>query len=181
MNKNTINIYDLETDIKYDNYLLEVDNLNYINYRCSFNKYLKRFINKCQKLHIKIFFVNNNKFNILNKQYIIDQINYLKNNIVKSHIELLTNMMLNNEINTIEYISVNNEIILKNQNKLNNYDDFIYLTNIIYTYKLLEIDEYKNFNIDFQKEYSNLVNLSSLTNNFYKNKIILIDEYSTSN
>ena len=183
MDKN-INIFNnLETNIKYDNYFLEIDNINYINYRCSFNKYLKRFINKCKIYNINYFFTSNNKYYILNKINIIEQVNYLKQEIIKLHHKLLTNMIENNTLDTEQYLLFNKEITMKNYNKLKKYDDFIDLINIIYNYNLLEIDQYKNINIDFQKEYTNLVNLSNLSDIYYNNyndNIILIDEYSNS-
>jgi hypothetical protein len=75
MESNLDLINKLESNIKYDNYEYCVDNVEYILYRTSFNLYLKKFIDKCFKYDIKLFFKNNNMIYILTKNDIINQIN----------------------------------------------------------------------------------------------------------
>lgn len=176
MNK-SINLFNnLITNEIYDTFLLEVDNLNYINYKCTFNRYLKKFIYKCQKLSIKIFYTSNDKFYILNFDDIINQVNNIKKSLIQNHISLLEEIIKKDKIDVDRYMQTNN-IISFNQTKLHLCDEFISLAIIVYNYKLLE-SNYTNYNIDFKQEYANLVNLSNLTDP-YLDKIILIDEYST--
>jgi hypothetical protein len=173
MNKIIINIDNLKTDKKYSNYLLSTVNIDYLIYRSTFNKYLSTFLKKCIKYNIKLYNYDV-KYNILNKNDIIEQINILKKNTIKSHINILSNLLdldadINNYVN--DYINVNNNIINKNNYRLKKYDSFIKLIDIIYNYKILELEDYKIQEINIETEYNNLVNLCNNSTNFSSAKL----------
>ncbi len=71
-------------------------------------------------------------------------------------------------------------IINSSKKYLTTLDKFINLTNIVYLYKLLEI----NTNIDntifsYDDEYNNLINNSINLSKYADNGVILIDQYSS--
>jgi hypothetical protein len=170
--------------IDNDNYLLCVDNLNHIYNRLIFDKYLKKFVNKCNKYNIDFYDKIDDKYYIYKKEYIILQINIFKKYIVQRHIDKLSNFIEKNNLDfeSNDYLELNNKIIAKNKTNLYILNKLLILVGIIYEYNLLEIGEIKNYNTDYEKTYDNIVNLSNIGNEYLKyinNGIIIIDDYST--
>jgi Icc-related predicted phosphoesterase len=170
----------LESSKIYENYLLNVNNLDYLYNRASFNQYVKKFLCKCIKYDIKIFFYKNDTICILNKNDIFNQIDILKKDLLNLHINLLLELN-KDEISTVAYINKNKAIMVNNYNKMKIYDKFRLLVNIVYDYSLLELNIHKKESIDFEKEYNNLVNLSNIIEDSSSDNIIFIDSYSTKN
>lgn len=174
-------IDNLETINEYDNYELCVNNLDYLIYRKSFNSYLNKFIECCLKESIKIFYKKDNLYYILRENDVIDQIN---NIIKKSICDQIKVLMDANNYNLVNYVAINKNFIEFNNIQIKKINKLINLTNIIYKYKLLDMNHIPIENIDCNKEYNNLVNLSELkldTKQNKKNKkssITIIDSYS---
>ena len=84
----------------------------------------------------------------------------------------------------VNYVAINKNFIEFNNIQIKKINKLINLTNIIYKYKLLDMNHIPIENIDCNKEYNNLVNLSELkldTKQNKKNKkssITIIDSYS---
>jgi hypothetical protein len=96
------------------------------------------------------------------------------------HINILNNFINNETIDNNQYINLNMNIINSSKKYLTTLDKFINLTNIVYLYKLLEI----NTNIDntifsYDDEYNNLINNSINLSKYADNGVILIDQYSS--
>jgi hypothetical protein len=172
-------IYKLETNNEYDNYELCVNNLDYLMYRKSFNKYLNKFIECCLRYDIKFFYKKNNMYCILRENDVIDQIN---NTIKKFICDQLKILMEMDNYNLVNYVSVNKHFIDFNSIQIKKINKLIGLTNLVYKYNLLKMNYINIDNIDYNKEYNNLVNLSVLQLNKKstkkKNCITIIDSYS---
>lgn len=165
----------------YDNYLLFIDNLNYIYNRSLFNNNLKKFIHKCNKYNIKFYDKINDTYYIYKKKLIIEQINVFKKNIVQKHINKLKKIM-NDGYQTNDYFELNNNILEKNKINLNKINKLLFLTDIIYDYNLLEIGIIKKYDTDYINKYNNIVKSTDINNEYLKyidNGIIIIDDYST--
>ena len=182
----------LESTINYNNYLASYDNIDHIINRCYYDKYVVNFINKCYKNKIKIFYKLSDKFYILKKEDVINQVISLKHSVIRQHIKYM-NKLINENTNICadEYASTNLNTINANKSTINYYDKLIALIEIIYYFKLLEdknsnqehiTNHILNNNTNTNKEYNNLVDLGNLSNYnlSYANKgVILIDQYSS--
>jgi len=144
-----------------------MESLDYIRYRASFNTLLNEFLNLCEKLDIKFNEKIDNRYNIISHDKILKQIKIKKENFINNQIKSL---LVLKDINTNNYLKITNE----NVSLLKEYDKFIELTNIIYNYDLLNInnDTYKDLNKDVAYRYDCLVNLSNIKDH-------IIDDYST--
>ena len=144
-----------------------MESLDYIRYRASFNNVLNEFLNLSEKLDIKYNEKIDNKYTIVSHDKILKQIKSKKDNFINNQIKSL---LVLKDINTINYLKTTNE----NINLLQEYDQFIELTNIIYNYDLLNFnsDTYKDLNKDVEYRYDCLVNLSNIKDH-------IIDDYST--
>ena len=144
-----------------------MESLDYIRYRASFNTLLNEFLNLCEKLDIKFNEKIDNRYNIISHDKILKQIKIKKENFINNQIKSL---LVLKDINTNNYLKITNE----NVSLLKEYDKFIELTNIIYNYYLLNInnDTYKDLNKDVAYRYDCLVNLSNIKDH-------IIDDYST--
>ena len=80
-----------------------------------------------------------------------------------------------------ESVSVLNMNIINSSKKyLTTLDKFINLTNIVYQYKLLEINtNIENTIFSYDDEYNNLINNSINSSKYADNGVILIDQYSS--
>jgi hypothetical protein len=144
-----------------------MESLDYIRYRASFNNVLNEFLNLCEKLDIKYNEKIDNKYTIISYDKIIKQIKSKKENFINNQIKSL---LVLKDINTINYLKITND----NINLLQEYDKFIELSNIIYNYDLLNVNNntYKDLNKDVEYRYDCLVNLSNIKDH-------IIDDYST--
>jgi hypothetical protein len=87
------------------------------------------------------------------------------------HINILNNFINNETIDNNQYINLNMNII--NLSKK-------YLINIVYLYKLLEINtNIENTIFSYDDEYNNLINNSINLSKYADNGVILIDQYSS--
>ena len=174
-------IDNLETFNEYDNYELCVNNLDYLIYRKSFNSYLNKFIECCLRYGIKFFHKKDNLYCILKEIDVIDQINNIIKKSICDQIKVLTE---EDNYNLVNYVAINKRFIEFNNIQIKKINKLINLTNIIYKYKLLEMNHIPIENIDSNKEYNNLVNLSVLeldnkpNKKNKKNFITIIDSYS---
>jgi hypothetical protein len=167
---------DLNLEINNDKYESCCENIDYILYRITFNPYLKKFIDLCNKYKIKYYEIVNEKYYIHKKLNIINQIKELIKNLIYDHINILNNI---NESNSFNYLDENHKITLINQKKINKLNKFIELINLIYEYKLLNVESLNKPNIDVKYEYDNLVNLSNVIGEKHApEEIIIIDSYS---
>ena len=187
----------LETNKIYTNYLAKYNDINHIINRCSFDTYLIKFINRCCKYNIKIYYINtltDSLFYILNKSDVINQIILLKQNCIEKHIEHLHNLIIPlkqdpySDFTLNNYLSLNSYVISHNKKLIRNLDKLIDLINIVYHFKLLEFTDSKIDNILQDKtniiknEYNNLVNLGNITNKkslYTNNGVVIIDQYSS--
>jgi hypothetical protein len=185
----------LESNIHYNNYLSFYDNIDHIINRCYYDKYIVKFINKCHKNKLKIFFKLLNKFYILQKEDVINQVILLKHSVIRQHVKNMNKLINDNiNINADDYVSMNLDTININKSLINYYDKLIELIHIIYHFKLLEDSTNANTNANANAntnsdadantnhEYNNLVNLGNLSNYnlSYANKgVIIIDQYSS--
>lgn len=171
-------LLNLESNKCYDNYEYSVNNIDYVVYKSSFNIYLKKFINYCFDFNIKLYFKKDDIFYFLTKEDVLLQLNDINGTIVKNHINMLQNIA-NTDIT--DYIKKNKEITDKNMNLIKKINKFVYLTEIIYKYKLLHTTNVKCGDLDeyYTNRYNNLVNLSKLKP--HNETIKIIDSYSWSN
>jgi hypothetical protein len=175
----------LKTNKQYDTYLLCYNNIDHIINRCSYDLHLSKFINKCYKYNIKLYFKddNDNLFCFLNDKNVVSQIIQLKNKYVLDHIKKLSILINKNEdISTDEYVSLNNNCINSNKKILDSLNKLIELAGIIYQYRLLELEPITIYqDIDANSEYNNLVSLSNLfsKSEYSNNGVIIIDQYSS--
>lgn len=163
-----------------DKYIESTDNLDYIINRSVFNKYLKRYLDKCNKYGIKLYYYNNSKYNLIIKDAIMEQINIKKYEQIKIHIDELTKMLKDTEIcnsninnnksiNSKKYMEINNKLLLKINKKLVNLDTLFKLTEYIYNNNLLHMEKINQIQIDHKTEYDNLINLSHIHVNLNNN------------
>jgi hypothetical protein len=171
----------LKTDNIYTNYLICYNDISHIISRCNYDTYLIKFINKCCKFNIKLYYLSNeNVYYFLNKNDIIIQINNLKKIYILQHINILNNFINNETIDNNQYINLNMNIINSSKKYLITLDKFINLTNIVYLYKLLEINtNIENTIFSYDDEYNNLINNSINLSKYADNGVILIDQYSS--
>ncbi len=175
----------LESNIPSNLYLACYNNLNHILNRCYYDKYLIKFINRCCKYNIKLFYKSFNNYYIFKLEDVISQIIKLKQLVLKNHIDNINQIINNNvNINMDDYVSFNIDNININKSLINNYDKLSNLAIIIFHFKLLEKEPtiYEIKNEDHNTEYNNLVNLGNLSNYnlSYANKgVIIIDQYSS--
>jgi hypothetical protein len=96
------------------------------------------------------------------------------------HINILNNFINNETIDNNQYINLNMNIINSSKKYLTTLDKFINLTNIVYLYKLLEINtNIENTIFSYDDEYNNLINNSINLSKYADNGVILIDQYSS--
>jgi len=185
MNKFIKRFKSLQSNIQFDNYLICSDNIDHIINRSSFDKHLIKFIYKCYKYNIKIYYKNNHKFYFLNKDDVINQIHLLKKIYIKQHIDNLVKFSTDNvNFNTQDYVSFNIDATNNNKIPLHTLDKLNDLTNVIYHFKLLESNNPTDFNIDYTAKYHNLVDLNNiskynLSDLHAKNGVFIIDQYSS--
>lgn len=134
------------------NYVCAVGNLDYLQNKRNFNKYLNKFLDKCQHYEIKIYNKIDHKYHIFEKKHIVEQINDAKKHIINNHITHLQNMMNNKTFGGESYIAMNNKIIPITHKMLLDLDKLIKLTDDIYSYNLLCMEdlfnETKNMYVD---------------------------------
>jgi hypothetical protein len=158
-----------------NNYEYIINNLDFLKYKASFNNLLNEFLILCNKYHIKLYYIDN-KIYIFKKDKIIDQIILIKHNIINNHIELLNNFLKSN-YNKYDYINYNFNFINNFSQIIDELDNFIKKTEIIYKYDLLSNNQLLDninyeINNEVEKKYKHLINL---------NKITFIDDYITNN
>ena len=138
------------------NYICVVSNLDYLQNKRKFNKYLNKFLDRCQNYEIKLYDKIDNKFHILEKRHVIDQINNAKKHIIKNHIASLENMF-DDVITGESYIRVNNKIISMTHKMLLDLDKLIRITDDIYLYNLLCVkDSFKYSSGDSYVDFSEI-------------------------
>jgi hypothetical protein len=154
MTLNNINIYSslINVNVNNDNehhpphpyphhkYIYIASNLDYLQNKRNYNKYLNKFLDKCQHFEIRIYDIINNKYHILNKKYVIDQINDAKKYLINNHILALQNLIKDNLITADSY-SKTNSIVQITHKMLVDLDKLIKLTDDVYSYNLLCIED----------------------------------------
>lgn len=158
-------------------YICHVNNLDYIINKQKCNKYLHKFLNKCQQYKIKYYKKENDKYGIFSKTHIFEQINIIKKQNIQTHINALQTMC-NAPITNKNYLDINTNLINIIHKSLHDLDKLEKITEYIYDYNILCIDDMcKSINSVITS--NNFVDFSEINDEFILShtNIKYIDEY----
>lgn len=168
----------LDNIITHNNdYLCVVISLDYLYNKRKYNRYINKFLDKCNYYSISFYNEIDDKYYIYDKKKMIFQIQNLKKNKINDHINQLNNF-INNDITTSKYIDINNKATYMTQISLIDLDKFEAIINNVYMYNLLLVDNIMKYNDIIMSDYVDLSEINEKIILKEKQNIVYIDEYS---
>lgn len=166
------NIYNLH--LKDNDILYTIDNIDHIINKSRFNTILKEFISICNSENIAVLKKKDSSWNVMSKQFVLNNIADKKKQIIKRQINELDNIdTLTPLVAVTQYMKcMNVNYIIVNQ--LTALDHLIDLTNEVYDNNLLKLDKHTSCTADIL--YTNYVDFVKI-----KPQIKFVEKYSMLN